>query len=260
MSFVDTHCHLNLPEYQDDLDLVINNALSNQVNRIIIPSTDLASSYAIIDLCEKYASVFGAVGIHPEACEDYHPSQRTELMNLLQHPKMVAVGEVGLDCFHRVDNLDIQLVVFQAMLEIAQECRKPVIIHSRNCLAKVNLMVKESYANGSIGIHNGVFHSFEGDLHDSELAIANRFVIGAGGPITYKNASKKHELFSKIELEKVVIETDGPYLPPQSHRGRRNEPAFIPEIASRLAELQQCNIFHVSETTTKTACDLFLMD
>jgi TatD DNase family protein len=260
LSFIDTHCHLNLPEYENDLDQVIQDAMDKGITRIVVPATDLASSHSIVELCEKYPSVYGAVGVHPETCESYLSSQKADLIRLLDHPKMVAVGEIGLDCFHRTDNVDTQVEVFQTMLEIAIDRQKPVIIHSRDCLEMVIELVKSSFGKQRNGILNGVFHSFEGNLQDAEMVIELGFVIGAGGPITYKNASIKHELFSKIDLEKVVLETDGPYLSPQSQRGRRNLPELIPEIAMRLAQLQKSDLSQVSRITTKTAFELFHMD
>jgi TatD DNase family protein len=260
LTYVDTHCHLNLPEFKDDLDQVIQDAMDHGVTRIVVPATDLASSLSIVALCEKYPPVYGAVGVHPESCESYLPSQKAAFIQLLDHPKVVAVGEIGLDRFHRTDNFDNQVEVFHTMLGIAIEKQKPVIIHSRNCLEMVIELVKDAFGKHRSGLLKGVFHSFEGDHQEAEMVIELGFVIGAGGPITYKNASVKHELFSKIDLEKVVLETDGPYLAPQSQRGRRNIPGLIPEIATRLAELQNSELVHVSKTTTKTALDLFKMD
>lgn len=260
MSYVDTHCHLNLPEYQVDLDWVIQDAADKGVNRIVVPATDLKSSYAVVNLCEKYTSLYCAIGVHPESCESYDPEKNKEFVELLKHPKVVAVGEIGLDYYHRQDNLDTQVAVFQAMLRIALENKKPVIIHSRDCLDKVIDNIRKVIGNRQNGSFNGVFHSFEGNLLDAENVSTIGFVIGVGGPITYKNASIKHELFSKIDLEKVVLETDGPYLAPQSHRGRRNLPGFIPEIAMRLAELQNRELSQVADITSRTAQNLFKMD
>ena len=257
VEFVDTHCHLDFVAYQHDLSDVIKRAVDGGVNRIVVPGLNLESSREITRLVERYPEVFGAVGVHPGDVDSWQPNQLEEFASMIQHDKIVAVGEIGLDFYHRKDNLPRQQEVLEVFLDLALRYDKPVILHSRDCLQTLIRQVeKHTPPNSNKRVH-GVFHAFEGNYADAEELISMDFYLGAGGPVTYKNASIKHEVFSKIDLSHVLLETDGPFLSPQAHRGKRNEPAWIPIIAEKIADLRQCDIKVVAEVTSRNAKTLF---
>ena len=249
MAFVDTHCHLNFESYQPDIELVIKRALDQGVEKIIVPGLDLASSYEAVALAERFDCVFAAIGIHPSHSGLFDTTQISELEKLSLNPKVVGVGEIGLDFYHP-HNKQEQITVLRVMLNLAEELQKPVILHSRNSLAELTEEVFQKELRG-------IFHAFEGDYSDAKKLIDRHYLLGAGGPVTYKNSLVKQEVFSKIELQGVVLETDGPFLPPDKFRGLRNEPDRIPLIAQKLAELRNCSIDEIALQTTENARNLF---
>jgi TatD DNase family protein len=255
--FVDTHCHLDFDAYENDLDDVIKRAVDGGVSRIVVPGLNLTSSCKVVDLAVRYTEVVGAVGIHPSDVDTWQPNQLAEFEALLTHPKIVAVGEVGLDYFHRKDNFDLQKDILGIFLGLALRHNKPVILHSRNCLLDLADIIEKHQPVTGVNKLHAVFHAFEGDLEEAQKLTSLGYYIGVGGPVTYKNAAKKQEVFSKIDLSHMLLETDGPFLAPQAHRGKRNEPAFIPLIAEKIAELRQCDIKEVADATNENAKNLF---
>ena len=260
MPFVDTHCHLDFASYQPDLVEVIERAVDQGVNRIIVPGINLASSQRAVLLSEEFPVVYAAVGVHPGELETFTSDQIPEFKQLLSRPKVIGVGEIGLDMYHRQDNLTLQKEVLQVFLQLASDYQKPVILHSRNCLEELQAEVFNFTGRQPGRNIRGVFHAFKGDYHQAEILLQRGFLIGIGGPITYKNNTLKHELLSKIDLSQVILETDGPFLPPEGYRGKRNESAFIPIIARKIAELKQCDIQEVADLTTHNAYQLFILD
>lgn len=257
MLFVDTHCHLDFDAYENDLDEVIQRAVDQGVTHIVVPGLNLASSQKIIRIAEKYPEVYGAVGIHPSDADTWQPDQLTQFDTLVTHQKIVAVGEIGLDFYHRQDDFGWQKEILGIFLELAIRHNKPVILHSRDCLHDLVDIIEKHQPTNDDNKLRAVFHAFEGNLNDAIRLASLGYYIGAGGPVTYKNAAIKQEVFSKIDLSQVLLETDGPFLAPQSHRGKRNEPAWIPLIAAKIAELRQCDIKEVAETTSENAKNLF---
>ena len=260
MQFVDTHCHLYYKSYQEDIQEVVNRSVAAGVERIIVPGLDLATSHAAIALAERFEGVFAAVGVHPGDVHSFQSSDLDAFKAFLEHPKVVAVGEIGLDYYHRIDNKNLQTDVLVQFLQIARDFNKPVILHSRESLTDLLIVLQHYLQEKDYRELTGVFHSFEGNLQDANKIIDLGFYLGVGGPLTYKNSSKKHGLFSKIDLTRVLLETDGPFLPPQKYRGQRNEPAYIPLIAEKVAELQLCDIKDVATQTTRNVEKLFSLD
>jgi TatD DNase family protein len=255
--FVDTHCHLNYKTFQQDLDDVIQRAAEVGVYRIVVPGLDLASSRQALQLADKYEPVYAAVGVYPGEADGFNDEQISEFLAMTTHPKVVAIGEIGLDYYHRNDDKENQLIVLRSMLDIATKTHLPLILHSRSSIDDLTQIILKWKENQSVNQPGGIFHAFEGDIASASQITAMGFYLGVGGPITYKNAVSKHELLSKISLTHVVIETDGPFLPPQKHRGTRNEPGYIPLIAEKIAELQGCTIEKVADITTSNAQTLF---
>ncbi len=257
MEFVDTHCHLNFQAYDSDLAQVISRAAVAGVDHIVVPGLDLASSREAVEIANKYETTYAAVGVHPEDVEHFDEKQMSAFEDLLSCSKVVAIGEIGLDYYHRQDQKELQQTVLKIFLDLAIKFNKPVILHSRDSLQALLLIIEEILSSNPPRPISGIFHSFEGNLADAARTTELGFFIGVGGPITYKNALTKHEVFSKINLTKIVLETDAPFLPPQLHRGKRNEPSYIPLIAERLAEIQHCDIKEVAHITTGNTNTLF---
>lgn len=257
MQFVDTHCHLDYQTYQGDLTEVIHRAEDLGVYRIVVPGLNLRSSSDAINLADRFNSVYSAVGVHPGDVDNFIQSQLSQFEDLLAHPKVMAIGEIGLDNYHRQDNLPEQLSVMAAFFEMAAKHNKPVILHSRNSLHELLQAIEEHNLKNPGNSLRGILHAFEGNIADAHFCTRMGFCLGAGGPVTYKNATIKHEVFSKINLSNIVLETDGPFLSPQPSRGKRNEPSSIPLIAEKIAELQHCDITEVALRTTANAKNLF---
>lgn len=264
--FTDSHCHLTSESFVQDLDLVIAAALDAGVDKIVVPGVDLESSIKAVELANSHAHLYAAVGVHPEACGQYSADQLVALRALAQDKKVVAVGEIGLDFHYQPTDVELQKSVFVEMLALASSVGKPVLIHSRDSmetvLQMVNVWVEDlrMNSNNDLLLSPGIFHAFEGDLDQANQAVQNHFALGVGGPITYKNATLKHLVFSQIELEHLVLETDAPYLPPTPFRGKRNEPSHIKEIAEKLSELSHQPLESVAYRTTECSRNIFKWD
>ena len=253
---IDTHIHLDDERYREDLDDVLERAKQGGVERYIIPGADITTLERAVALAEQYDSIYFSVGIHPYDKEQYNEEALERYIN---HPKCVAVGECGLDYF-RLEGSDeeiaedkaIQKEVFIAQIALAKRYKKPLIIHIRNASHDSKVILQEHNA-GEVG---GVLHCYNAD--DELLSLANEnFYFGIGGVLTFKNAKKLVNVLSKIPLEKLIIETDGPYLTPHPHRGERNEPLYTTLVRDKMAELLEKNSDFIEDLTTKNAQKLF---
>lgn len=260
---IDTHCHLSMEVFREDLDRVLESALGQGISKIIVPGVDPESSQKAVELASRYSCIYAAVGIHPEAVDSSTAAAIKTILELAHEPKVVAIGEIGLDFFYTQENQTQQINLFTTMLEIAKNVEKPVIVHSRNAIMET-LRFLETWISSLIDLHNpnivsnpGILHAFEGDLEQAKKAASISFALGAGGPITYKNAHLKQEVFTKIPLSSIVLETDSPYLPPHPHRGTRNEPARLKIIAEKLSELKNSSIEEIMQNTTQNANHIF---
>ena len=253
---IDTHIHLDDERYREDLDDVLERAKQGGVERYIIPGADITTLERAVELAEQYESIYFSVGIHPYDKEQY---DEEALERYINHPKCVAVGECGLDYF-RLEGSDeeiaedkaVQKEVFIAQIALAKRYKKPLIIHIRNASHDSKVILQEHNA-GEVG---GVLHCYNAD--DELLSLANEnFYFGIGGVLTFKNAKKLVNVLSKIPLEKLIIETDGPYLTPHPHRGERNEPVYTTLVRDKMAELLEKNSDFIEDLTTKNAQKLF---
>ncbi len=260
MELIDTHCHLNMDQYSHDLDLVIKQSEEESIIKILVPGIDINSSRKAIDLADKFACIYAAVGIHPNDGLSWNENSYRELVELSRHPKVVAIGEIGLDYHWQDCPKHIQQKVFEEQLNLAEEVHLPVIIHSRESLADIFIQLKKwiKIANGnSTNKLHGVLHAFEGNSDSGKVAIDLGFAIGIGGPVTYKNAKDKQSLAQQIDLQNLLLETDSPFLTPSPFRGQRNHPRFINIIAQRIAQIRNMQIKLIAQATTKNANDLF---
>ena len=257
MHFVDTHCHLNLMKTNGNLELIIENAIRNGITRILVPGIDLESSIEAISISEKYDLVYAAIGIHPNDANKWDDQSFTRLIELSKHPKVKAIGEIGLDFYRDYSSHDSQKFVLSEQLRLSELTNLPVVIHSRDAVSEImdilikwkNSIVKRSYY--------GVMHSFEGNLQQAINITSSGFFIGIAGPITYKNAQEKHEIGRSLPLEKILLETDSPFLAPHPLRGKTNEPANIKLIAEKIASLTEMPLKLVQQKTTINANILF---
>ena len=256
MSLIDTHCHLDNIQLQEDVDVVIQNALKEGVEAFLIPGADPKDLPKAVALCEKYDEVFFAVGVHPYDCDSF---DLDSLEKYSKHPKCIAVGECGLDYFRlpddeeeKLQNIQTQKDIFIAQINFAKKVNKPLIIHIRDASNDSRTLLIEHNAK-EVG---GVLHCYNASEHLLMLSDHN-FYFGIGGVITFKNAKKLVEILPKIPLEKILIETDTPYLTPHPYRGTRNEPKYTNNIAQKISEILNKPLNEVKLLTTNNAKALF---
>lgn len=260
MHLVDTHCHLNIMQAEQNLDEIIENAIKSDIIRIMVPGIDLESSLEAIRIAEKYDLVFAAIGYHPNNANKWRKDSFSQLLELSHHPKVKAIGEIGLDFYREYVTHSVQKQVFAEQLRLSEETGLPVIIHSRNALDElIDTLTKWSKFSklNEETQFAGVLHAFEGNFQQAEFITKHNFFIGIGGPITYKNSDDKHEIVMKIPLKSILLETDSPFLSPHPFRGKSNEPAHIKLIAEKIANLTEKPLKWISEETSKNANSLF---
>lgn len=268
----DTHCHLDFNKFDEDRQAVIQRAIEAGVTRILIPGLDLESSLSAIKLAEAHPGIYAAVGFHPTDLDKFSEKSFEEMQTLVSHPKVLAVGEIGIDYYWVKERKEraFQTEILRRQLAWAASINKPVVIHMREeddvwfGQASMDLIRILSEWHRELGAMNhslaekpGVLHSFNGNLETAQKAIALNFYIGVTGPVTYKNAEEKRNIIKQISLTRLLIETDAPFLTPVPHRGKRNEPEFVVYIADKIAEIHGTTREQVAETTAKNAAHLF---
>ena len=256
LSLIDTHCHLNFHHYQSDFDEVMGRAAANGVERVIVPATDLKSCGPIIQLAESWPGIYAAVGIHPNSADDFDGARMREWA---AHERVIAIGEIGLDYYWDKRPKSIQRRVFEQQLDLAGELELPVIIHSREAGEDV-LAALTSWLPSlptSLRGRPGVLHSFSGAPVIAERALSLGFYLGFTGPITFKKAKDLRTLAKDLPRDRLLIETDGPFLTPHPRRGRRNEPAYARYVNQKLAELHGLSEAEMGRQTTANAERLF---
>jgi len=262
MELIDTHAHLDFPQFNGDREEAIERALAAGVGIIINVGADLASSRAAIALAEAHPQVYAAVGIHPHDAKTLTDEVLEELRELAHHPKVVAIGEIGLDFYRDLSPRDEQRRAFEGQLALASQVGKPVIIHDRQAHDEVTNILRRWAEGGhqpSATSHKpaGVMHCFSGDLKMAQRCMDMGFYISIAGPVTFKNARHLPEIVHQLPLERLLVETDCPYLAPHPHRGRRNEPAYVRLIAQKVAEIKEVPLEMVARVTADNARELF---
>jgi len=248
----DTHAHIDFDDFDRDRDEVIARAKDVGIERIIIPGVDLATSAKAVELAGQYDIVNAAVGIHPNSTAEAAPGDMLEISRLAERDRVVAVGEIGLDYYRDRAPKDIQARACRGQLELAQELKLPVIIHFRNVgMEGVELVGEDLFRS-----LRGVFHCFGGSVEFARELVSWGYYIGFDGPLTYKN-SDRVDVARAVALENILIETDAPFLTPQSRRGKRNEPSYVLEIAEKLAEVKGIDVDEVIRVTGENARSLF---
>jgi len=259
--FIDTHAHLDFPEFKNEVSAVLGRAKEAGVERIINPGVDIATSKRALDLARRYPEVYAAVGLHPHSALDLDIETPGQLLTLSAHEKVVAIGEIGLDYYFlkrsskyaNCPSREAQIFCFEQMLDLALETNLPTIIHCREAEADL-LAILKTYHGGI----RAVVHCFSGDYDFAEKILDLGFSISVTGTITFKNANPDTiEAVRKTPLGSLMIETDAPLISPEPYRGKRNEPAYVVEVAKRIAEIKKISLAEVEAETTKKAKKFF---
>ncbi len=256
---IDTHCHINFDSYDSDRVEVLTRAINADVTRIIIPAIDVETSRLITGMVLENEMLYGAVGIHPNNSADFDVSMIETLEQLSGAARIVAIGEIGLDYYRDSAPKSAQFAALEAQLALAAQVGLPVIIHNREASDDL-IGILETWARSlppELAARPGVMHSFSAPPEIAERALAAGFYLGFTGPITYKNADELRRIAALVPLDRLLVETDGPFLPPTPHRGQRNEPSYIPLIVDRLAALRGISFDEVAQVTTENAGRLF---
>jgi TatD DNase family protein len=249
---VDTHAHLDFSQFDGDRDRVIHRALEAGVTAIINVGTDLTTSEESVALALRYPSLHAAVGIHPHDAGQISKQALDRLATMAGEERTVAIGEVGLDFYRDLSPRDQQREAFRRQIRLAIELNMPLVVHDRDAHAEVLTILREEGGH-RVG---GVLHCFSGNLNMAWQGIEMGFLIALGGPITY-SGEKKLEVAREIPLEKILVETDCPFLTPVPHRGERNEPAYVRIVAERIAQVRGTTCEEVAKATTSNAARLF---
>jgi len=264
MIFIDTHSHIDGPEFAEDLNEVILRAKDSNIGAIFIPGICLKDTFRIFDICkENKGFLFPMIGLHPENImdEDYH-MQLDKMEEMLEEKlsgedtllRPVAVGEVGIDLYWDATYKNEQIEVFMRQIGWAEKYDLPLMIHARNAQKEL-VEVMEEHRSSNL---RGVFHCFSGTAEDAkELLSFEGFMLGIGGVLTFKKSTLPEILAENVPLERIVLETDAPYLAPVPHRGKRNESAYIPCVASKLSDIYGVSIEDIAQQTTKNVCKVF---
>lgn len=251
--FIDTHCHLDFDDYKGDLDEVIARAKEHNVGCIVNIGSSIDGSRRSVELAQKYSSIYASVGVHPHDAKDTADSDIEELEKLANDDKVVAIGEIGLDYFKNLSPQDAQERVFRNLLALSRRLGLPVILHNREAHSETLKILKEELAAPM----RGVMHCFSGDAAFLKEALDAGLHISFTANITYKNADALRELVKSAPIERILLETDAPFLAPQSLRGKRNEPSYVVIVAEEIARLKGLSIDDVERITTLNAERLF---
>ncbi|KAF0107025.1 MAG: Hydrolase TatD family [Anaerolineaceae bacterium] len=267
----DTHCHLDYDKFDADREAVLERARQASVTRILIPGTTWTSSLSAVKLAESHPMLVAAVGVHPTDVDTFQVDTLAGLRKLAASPKVVAIGEIGLDYYWDTAPHDLQQRVLKEQLNLAAELELPVILHFREkgdapdgpCAADLMKMLEEWVAGlrsrkSPLAERPGALHSFAGSRATASRAIGLNFYIGVTGPVTYRK--ERQELIASLPLERLLIETDAPFLAPAPQRGKRNEPAFVALIADKISKLHNCSTEETAAATANNAARLFAWD
>ncbi len=249
---MDSHAHLDMEDFDMDRDLVIKRALQGGVTRVVTIGIDLASSIKSIEIAKKYEFIYATVGYHPHNAKEADSKNLEKLRALASEPKVVAWGEIGLDFFRRHSPPDKQVEAFERQLDMAFELDLPVIIHDREAHSDLLSILSKKRR-----LYRGVIHCFSGNYDLAMALIEMGFCISFPGAVTYKNAVDTQTAASRIPLEKLLVETDCPYLAPVPFRGKRNEPLYVRYTAERIAQLRQMELDKLAEATSANTMRLF---
>jgi TatD DNase family protein len=250
---IDSHAHLDMGAFDSDRHQVIDRALSADVRLIIAVGTDIRSSMRAVTLAKGYSSIFTSVGVHPHNADNTDQNDLTQVALLATQEKVVAIGETGLDFYRNLSSRQKQIELFKRQLDIAISLDLPVVIHDREAHEELLEILPAFDRNGS----KGVIHCFSGDYNLAKTFIDMGYYISIPGSVTFKNASKMQDVAFRVPLNRMLLETDAPFLAPVPYRGKRNEPCLVIHTAQKVAELRKISFEEVARQTSKNTCQLF---
>jgi len=250
--FIDSHCHLDFPDLANNLDELLRKMQENEVTHALCVSVNLQDFPRVLALAEHHENLFASVGVHPDY-ENLIEPDAAQLANLAKHPKIIAIGETGLDYFRLKGDLEWQRERFRQHIRAARQSSKPLIIHTRSA-AEDTLRIMQEEGADEIG---GVMHCFTESWDVAQKAIEMNFYISFSGIVTFKNAVALKEVAKKIQLDRMLIETDSPYLAPVPFRGKLNQPAFVRHVAEEIAQLRAVDLEEIATATTDNFFNLF---
>ena len=250
--YFESHAHYDDERFDEDRDTLLASFPAEGIETVVNASSDIKSSKASIALSEKYPFFYAAVGVHPHEVENITEADIDELRELSKHPKVVAIGEIGLDYYYDLSPRDLQRHWFKRQLELADELKMPVIIHSRDAAQECFDIIKNS------NVRNGVIHCYSGSAEMAEEYIKMGFYIGVGGSLTFKNNKKGVETVERIPIEKILIETDSPYLAPVPCRGKRNDSRLLKYVVEKISQLKNIPENDICNITKNNAQNLFI--
>lgn len=251
---IDTHCHLDFPAFEPDRDTVLKRAEDAGVGFMVNIGSSLKGSRDSVALARQYPFIFATVGLHPHDAKDCSDESFAEIEHLSKEEKVVAIGEVGLDYFRNLSEPEIQRAVFEKFIDLAQRMQLPLVIHSRDAEDDVTSILKNHIA---VGLRGVVVHCFSGTEIFLKKCLDLGFFVSFTCNVTYKKAQKLRDLVSLVPLERMFLETDAPYLSPEGKRGKRNEPAYVVELAYEVARIKNIDFEKVCAQTTKNAKQFF---
>ncbi len=250
--FIDSHAHIQLSQFNQDRDAVLKRAHEAKVSNILVIGFDMKTSLGAVELAEKYSHIYATVGMHPHDAKDLTSDVLKTFCELAAHPKVIALGEMGLDYYRDLSPRPVQKAAFKEQLDLAEELQMPIVIHNRD--AYIDILPILEARQGRI---RGVLHCFTGDVELMHRGLAIGFHIGIGGIVTYKNAADVQAVAQQVPDDRLLIETDCPWLAPQFRRGKRNEPAYVRAVAEKIAELRDTSIETIGKITTENFGTVF---
>lgn len=257
MKFIDSHCHLDFPKFHRDLEEVINRTFEAGAIALINVGVNLSTSRSSVRLASRYQSIYASVGVHPHDAKTLSEATLDGLRALASDPKVVAIGEIGLDYYRNLSAQTVQRKTFSAQLKLALEVNKPVIIHCRDAYGDVLNILDEYYLPAVGGRLPGVIHSFSSGVRYAQEFLKRGFYVGFNGMVTYPGNEQLVEAVKITPLDKLLIETDAPFLAPQAYRGQRNEPRYVMEVAKEIAQIKNISLDEVCQIATDNARRLF---
>jgi len=249
ITIIDSHAHLQDPRFADDVEEVIARAVEGGVEMIICIGYDLESSREAVELARRHREIRAVVGIHPHDAKTINDRVLAEVWDLARDPRVVAIGEMGLDYYRNLSSRDEQRNGFRAQINLAKKLGKPIVIHDRDAHDEVLSIIKQEKA----GVNGGIMHCYSGHLPLAVELMKQGFMISFAGPLTFSNARKSVEVAARVPLDRILVETDCPYLTPEPHRGKRNEPLYVWEVAKKLAEIHRKSLQEIAYITTRNA-------
>jgi TatD DNase family protein len=253
LMLIDTHAHLDDARFDGDRDAMIARAREAGVDTFVTIGCDLATSRAAVELADRYPFVYAAVGVHPHEVKHIGDDWYDDLQRLAKHPKVVAYGEIGLDYHYNYSPPKLQRDRFREQIGVARDLRLPIVIHTREAQDDTIAILKEEKA-AEVG---GVFHCFSGDTWLAKDALDLEFFLSFSGVITFQNATMLRDIVKTVPMDRILVETDSPYLTPAPHRGKRNEPAYVRLVAEKIAAIQGMTTDKVAELTSHNAHRVF---